>query len=104
MCFIQDIVWNYNHTEHSTIHTSPAEAIVNLKIYQETPKDLYKKYKQNELKVGDKVKLIQVSKFKKISDPTWSHQIYEIEQKSGFRYKLKGNKTLYMQGIIEKSF
>jgi HNH endonuclease/NUMOD4 motif len=99
---IQDIVWNYNHTEHSTIHTSPSEAIVNLRTYQETPKDLYKKYKENELKVGDKVRLIQVSKFKKISDPTWSHQIYEIEQKIGFRYKLKGNKTLYARYHLKK--
>ena len=92
---LDHIVHNYNHTEHCTIRNTPADAISTLRAYQETPENLYRKYKQNELKEGDKVRLIQVSKFKKINDPTWSHEIYDIEKKIGYRYKLKGDDTLY---------
>jgi hypothetical protein len=54
----------------------------------------------NSMSVGDKVRVIHVPKYKKISDPTWSHQIFEIEQKVYNRYKLKNDAKLCMLDTI----
>ena len=77
---------NYNKSKHSTIKMKPYDVFhKDIKYVQE------QNIKNNQLDIGDHVRTIKKIKGfeKKTLAQKYSEQIYEIENKIGFRYELK---------------
>ena len=89
--YINDIVYNYNHTYHRTIKDLP------INIFEGDSQNYQPIYNvKNKFKVGDKVRtIIHKDAFTKGDVKTYSNDVYIIE-------KIMGNK-IYLDGI-RKSF
>lgn len=87
---LPDLVYNYNHTYHRIIKTTPHDAITKRKNYIENP--------QNEippLEKGQKVRIQEVRKrpFTKGSVPYYSKDVFKIVGRDKNRYIVENNET-----------
>lgn len=98
--YLNDCVFNYNTTEHSTTHHKPVDIFLG-----NVPNDqdiIDVKYK---FSIGDKVKIISDKKiFDKIDVVKMSNQTYVIESIKGERIKLYGVDKTYKPYEIKKVF
>ena len=87
---LDDLVENYNNTEHGHIRTKPAVAI---KSGQSFPKPMKKTIPI--LRVGDMVRILQKRKraFDKGDKPYYSKTLYTIAKKDGNKYVLRDHET-----------
>lgn len=83
---LQDIVYNYNHTYHSTNQSSPEE-----KYHSNPSNGNFKDYfPVINLKVGDKVRILKDRKqFDKGYETKYSKTVYEIIERHGFTFSIK---------------
>ena len=108
---LDDLVWNYNNTEHSHIRTKPAIA---LKTGQSFPKPMKKDIPV--LKAGDMVRVLMKRQraFDKGDKPYYSKEVYEVIRKDGNKYVVRNMETgepsqktyyihqlLHIKGIIK---
>lgn len=95
---IDDLVYNYNHTKHSTIKMTPAQAritppdpIVNENVSSESFPE-----------IGDNVrKLLKRDIYTKGYLPTWSKEVYKIDGREGQYYRLNGDSGLYKYNQLQ---
>ena len=85
---LDDLVENYNNTEHRTINTKPIDAIKTGKIYDKRePNDI------GEINTGQKVRIQELRKkkntFVKGDAPYYSKDVFRIAGRDGYRYILK---------------
>ena len=101
---LDDLVENYNNTEHSHTRSKPAVAI---KTGQSFPKPMNKDIPI--LRVGDKVRVLQKRKraFDKGDKPYYSKQLYEVVKKQGNKYVIRNvdngeiyPKTYYIHQLL----
>lgn len=89
--FLDDAVYNYNHSIHSTTHHKPIDIWNGKFSNEQNYTDV--KYKLQE---GDKVKkIIKRELFDKIDTVNASKQTYTIEKIKGNKYKLFGDDNWY---------
>lgn len=88
---IQDLVENYNNTEHSHIHTRPQVAIRTVQTFPR--RDTRKKVE--DLRVGDWVRILEPRKrvFDKGDKPYYSKDVYEIIKKNVNKYHVRNLRT-----------
>jgi hypothetical protein len=98
--YLNDIVYNYNHTYHSTIKETPADVFEK----KESNKQDYHKV-ESDIKVGDKVR---IKRKKKIFDKgdliSLSDDLYLIDNIDKNRYYLKNIKTDKINKTYYKSY
>ena len=86
---LPDLVYNYNHTYHRVIKTTPYDAITTGKNYIE-----YKDKHIPELEKGQKVRIQEVrKKFDKGSVPYYSKDVFKIVGRDKNRYIVENNET-----------
>lgn len=94
---------NYNNSYHKSIGMAPNE--VNEKNYLQVWHNLAKrskKVKRSKLEVGDKVRILIKDRGQKKYKPRWSEHVYEIEEKDGQQYKIKGLERSYLRPYLYK--
>ena len=80
---LEDIVYNYNHTKHSTLGATPFQ-VMNAEEYNN---QIIKDVEQPVFNIGDRVRVkLELSKFDKGSLPKWSINTFKILQKIGNKY------------------
>jgi hypothetical protein len=101
---LQELVDNYNDTEHGHIHTKPNAAIKSGKSY---PKPM--KHTIPILRAGDKVRVMMKRQraFDKGDKPYYSKQLYEVIKKDGNKYVVRNldtgetsKKTYYIHQLL----
>lgn len=82
---LDDIVYGYNNTKHSSTNLKPAEVnggpLQNVKIRQALYNDASRQFKGFKYKVGDFCRVsVEKSLFSKGSDPNFSEEVFRIIQ------------------------
>lgn len=102
---LPQLVKEYNHTKHSTLGMTPAEAQDEgnaVEIFTNEIEDQPKKTKP-KFKLGDKVRVSRIKGTfeKKSATPNWSPEVFEVVQVLDTRpptYKLKDHKGNILEG------
>ena len=96
---LDKLVYNYNHTVHSSIGSAPVNPN-DKKIQQmiEKKEDAARAY-ISEFKEGDQVRFVKNKVlFEKGAAPNWTSTVYKVKSQHGKRYELdNGKKYLYYQ-------
>mgnify|MGYP001151065194 CR=1 FL=1 len=96
---LDKLVYNYNHTVHSSIGSAPVNAD-DKKIQQmiEKKEEAARAY-LSEFKEGDQVRFVKNKVlFEKGAAPNWTSTVYTVKKTQGKRYELDNGKTyLYYQ-------
>ncbi|MDR3666734.1 MAG: DDE-type integrase/transposase/recombinase [Ignavibacteriaceae bacterium] len=89
--YLKDVVYNYNHTVHSTIKATPES------VWDGTAKNKQKvSIVDNTFKVGDKVRIVRKRKvFDKGDEIKYSKDIYMVEEVKGNNMKVNGIERTY---------
>ena len=86
---LPDLVYNYNHTIHRTINTTPSDAMTTGKVNDKRKANVIPQFE-----VGDKVRVEKRrNAFTKGDVPYFSDEIYEIIGRDRLRYIVKNVKT-----------
>ena len=101
---LQDLVENYNNTEHSHIRTKPRIAIYSGQTFPKPSKNQIP-----ILRAGDKVRVLlpRVRKFDKGDKPYYSKELYEVVKKIDNKYTIRDinsgdilKKTYYIHQLL----
>ena len=89
--YLKDVVYNYNHTIHSTIKAKPAD------VFDGKAKNKQKvSIVPHHFKVGDKVRIVRKKRvFDKGDEIKYSNDIYMVEEVNGNKIKLNGVQRTY---------
>lgn len=96
--YLDDVVYNYNHTYHSTIKNKPIDVFTGKELNEQTIIRVDVNYN-----IGDKVRIMKTKKvFSKGDEITYSTEIYTIEKINKNKIKLKDVDKLYKPYEIKK--
>jgi len=96
--YLNDIVFNYNHTNHSTIKSKPVDVFTGKELNKQQIIKIDVNYN-----IGDKVRIMKTKKvFSKGDEITYSTEIYTIEKINKNKIKLKDVERLYKPYEIKK--
>jgi hypothetical protein len=102
------LIDNYNTSYHSTLRTTPIEALQNNPHYDEiiekqTSKAASKSYNRQEINVGDTVRLlIKKSLFEKGSGPQFTKEVHVVEREDEGNYYVSGRVNPYRKQELQK--
>jgi hypothetical protein len=96
--YLDDVVYNYNHTYHSTIKNTPIDVFTGKEINEQNYIKIDIKYN-----IGDKVRIMKTKKvFSKGDEITYSTDIYTVESINKNKIKLIDVSKLYKPYEIKK--
>lgn len=96
--YLDDVVYNYNHTYHSTIKNKPIDVFTGKEINKQEYIKVDIKYN-----IGDKVRIMKTKKvFSKGDEITYSTDIYTVESINKNKIKLIDVDKLYKPYEIKK--
>ena len=96
--YLNDVVYNYNHTYHSTIKNKPIDVFTGKELNKQQIIKIDVNYN-----IGDKVRIMKTKKvFSKGDEITYSTEIYTIEKINKNKIKLKDVERLYKPYEIKK--
>lgn len=101
---IDDLVYNYNHSYHSSIKMKPVDKLdekeipIHINLDEKEKVDIY-----DEFSIGDKVRHLKKRKtFDKMGfGPIYSLKIFQITEKKGKRFLLDNGKLYYPQHLLK---
>ena len=97
---LDDVITNYNNTKHRTIGCTPNEFEYGESVGREHNEELMA---NDGINAGDKVRIaLEKGVFVKGAIQKWSTEVYEVLERTGYSYKLKGKERTYKFYELQK--
>ena len=97
---LDDVITNYNNTKHRTIGCTPNEFEYGDPVGREHNEEIMAKH---EFKPGDRVRIaLEKAVFSKGAVQKWSTEVYEVLERTGYSYILKGKERTFKFYELQK--
>ena len=97
---LEDVIENYNSTKHRTIGCAPNDFVYGESVGREHNEELMA---NDGINVGDRVRVaLEKGVFIKGAVQKWSTEVYEVLERTGYSYKLRGKERTYKFYELQK--